>query len=348
MIFSNTVLDSIACELPPEVWSSSLIEEKLAPLYEKLKLPFGRLELMTGIKERRFWPQSVLPSSIAALAGKKALDNASVSHDQIDVLVYAGVCRDCIEPSTAAYVHSLLKLSENTQILDLSNACLGFLNSMIFAASMIESGLARAILIVSGEDGRPLLESTINLLLSTELSRNAIKPFFANLTIGSGAVGAVISKQSMLKKPLLRFLGGISLTDSSANKLCEGIGISGSAGTQVQMQTNSEELLKAGIHLAKKAWTKFQSLVGFNAHDFDCTICHQVGKRHLTEFYKELHLIPDKDFSTFPFLGNVGSASVPITLAMALESGKIYPGDRIGLFGIGSGLSSIILGLEAM
>lgn len=344
MIFSNTVLDSIAYELPPEVLSSNLIEEKLAPLYNKLNLPFGRLELMTGIKERRFWPQPIRPSAVAALAGQKALDNASISPDQIDILIYAGVCRDCIEPSTAAYVHQLLGLGEDTQILDISNACLGFLNSMLFAASMIESDLARTILIVSGEDGRPLLESTINHLLSTELSRNAIKPFFANLTIGSGAVGAIIAKERLVKKPKLRFLGAISLTDSSANKLCEGVGIGEGA---VQMQTHSEELLKAGIHLAKRAWTKFQSIIGLNALDFDCTICHQVGQRHLTEFYKELELIPNKDFSTFPFLGNVGSASIPITLAMALESGKIYPADKIGLFGIGSGLSSIILGLEA-
>lgn len=344
MIFSNTVLDSIAYELPNEVWTSNLIEERLSPLYEKLKLPFGRLELMTGIKERRFWNKGVRPSEVAALAGEKALAQASIGANEVDVLIYAGVCRDRIEPATAAYVHKFLKLSENAQILDVSNACLGFLNSMVLGASMIESGIARAILIVSGEDGRPLVESTIEHLLSKDLSRNEIKPFFANLTIGSGAVGAVIAKRKLVKKPLLSFLGGISVTDSNANELCEGIEM-GRDG--VEMQTHSEELLKAGIDLAKKAWNKFQRVIGLRASDFDCTISHQVGKRHVTKFYKELDLNFEKDFSTYPFLGNVGSASIPITLAMALEKGKIYKGDKVGLFGIGSGLSSIILSFEA-
>lgn len=344
MFFSNTILDALAYELPGEVWTSSVIEEKLCSLYEKLKLPFGRLELMTGIKERRFWDKGIRPSEVAALAGRKALAQASIGAHEVDVLIYAGVCRDCIEPATAAYVHRILKLNESAQILDVSNACLGFLNSMVLGASMIESGFARAILIVSGEDGRPLVESTINHLLSTNLNRKEIKPFFANLTIGSGAVGAVIAKKKLVKKPLLRFVGGISLTDSNANNLCEGVGIS---NDRVEMQTHSEDLLKAGIDLAKKSWNKFQQVIGLGALDFDCTISHQVGKRHLMEFYKELDLNFEKDFSTFPYLGNMGSASIPITLAIALEKGKIYRGDKIGLFGIGSGLSSIILGLES-
>lgn len=342
MIFSNTVLDSIAYELPPEVWTSSMIEEKLAPLYEKLNLPFGRLELMTGIKERRFWPQAVRPSEVAAMAGKKALEHASINASEIDVLIYAGVCRDRIEPATAAYVHKLLNLNANVQVFDVSNACLGFLNAIVLGASMIESGIAEAILIVSGEDGRPLLESTIKYLLSNDLSRKAIKPFFANLTIGSGAVGAVIANSKLSKKNVLRFLGGISLIDSNANALCEGVAIGG----DLEMYTDSEALMHAGINLGKNAWLKFKKLLGLETFDFDCTICHQVGQRHHTELYKALSLNMEKDFSTFQFLGNVGSVSVPITLAMALENDKIFSGDKIGLFGIGSGLSSIMLALE--
>lgn len=343
MKFSKAVLDSIAYELPPEVWSSALIEEKLMPLYERLKLPYGRLELMTGIRERRFWHQAVKPSEVAALAGRKALSEASIDKEQIDVLIYAGVCRDRIEPATAAYVHKLLKLGSNMQIFDVSNACLGFLNAIALAASMIEGGLARAILIVAGEDGRPLVENTIKQLLNTPLSRNAIKPYFANLTIGSAAVGAVIAHCDISKKKAPRFLGGISITNSEANQLCEG---AGKNSDSLEMHTNSEALLNAGISLAKNAWGEFEKLMELKPNAMDCIICHQVGQRHLTELYKALELNLEKDFSTFQFLGNVGSASVPITLAMALEKGKICSGDTVGLLGIGSGLSSIMLAME--
>lgn len=343
MKFTKTVLDSIAYELPPEVLTSESIEEKLSPLYDRLKLPYGRLELMTGIKERRFWPKSVQPSEVAAIAGKKALNQASIGIDEIDLLIYAGVCRDRIEPATAAYVHKLLKLGSKVQVLDVSNACLGFLNGIVLAAGMIESGFAKAALIVSGEDGRPLLENTIEQLLTNELSRNAIKPFFANLTIGSAAVGAVVASGDICNKKGRRFLGGVISTDSEASSLCEG---AKGYGNSLEMHTDSEALLHAGISLAKGTWSKFENVLGLTAKDMDCTICHQVGQRHQTELYKAIGLNPENDFSSFQFLGNVGSASVPITLAMALEQGKIEPGHTVGLLGIGSGLSSIILAME--
>lgn len=342
MKFSKTVLDSIAYELPTEVWTSASIEEKLSPLYDRLKLPYGRLELMTGIKERRFWPQSVQPSEVAAIAAKKALAASSIDINDIDLLIYAGVCRDRIEPSTAAYVHKLLNLNSKVQVLDVSNACLGFLNAIVLAAGMIESGLTKAVLIVSGEDGRPLLENTINHLLNNNLTRNAIKPFFANLTIGSASVGAIITSSDICPKGR-PFLGGVVSTDSTASSLCEGTKVHDS----LEMHTDSESLLHAGISLAKHTWTKFEKSLGLTPKDIHCSICHQVGHRHQTEFYKAIPLNPQNDFSTFQFLGNVGSASVPITLAMALEQGKIQPGNTVGLLGIGSGLSSIILAMQA-
>ena len=66
MRFANVCLESIAVALPEEIWPSSQIEERLRPLYERLRLPFGRLELMTGIRERRMWPEGTRPSDASA------------------------------------------------------------------------------------------------------------------------------------------------------------------------------------------------------------------------------------------------------------------------------------------
>ena len=296
---------------------------------------------MTGIRERRFWPTAVRPSEVAAKAAEKVLAKSTVKRDDIDLLIYAGVCRDRIEPSTAAYVHRLLGLSSSVQIFDVSNACLGFLNAVVIASSMIESGQANSALIVSGEDGRPLLENTIKALLEENLNRNTIKPYFANLTIGAGAVGAIVTNKNIAKGR--RILGGVSVTDSLSNHLCEG---DGGKVDSLNMQTDSEALLVAGINLAKQAWSDFSEHMSWKNDDIDCTICHQVGKRHLSEIYKALELNSEKDFSTFESLGNIGSASVPVTFAKAIETGKINPGDKVALLGIGSGLSSIILGIE--
>ncbi len=73
MKFENVCIESLAVALPDEVWSSAAIEERLRPLYERLKLPAGRLELMSGIRERRMWPAGTRPSDASAQAGRAVL-----------------------------------------------------------------------------------------------------------------------------------------------------------------------------------------------------------------------------------------------------------------------------------
>ncbi|HRI83269.1 MAG TPA: 3-oxoacyl-ACP synthase III, partial [Opitutaceae bacterium] len=66
MRFRHTCIESLAVTLPSEVLSSTEIERRLQPLYERLRLPEGRLELMTGIRERRVWPAGTRPSDASA------------------------------------------------------------------------------------------------------------------------------------------------------------------------------------------------------------------------------------------------------------------------------------------
>ncbi len=333
----------MAVELPPEVWTSADLENKLAPVYERLKLPEGRLELMTGIRERRFWQHEIRPSEASALAGGKVMDAAGTHPEDVDLLIHASVCRDRLEPSTAAYVHGLLGLSQRTQIFDVSNACLGFLNAMTVAASMIESGQIRRALICSGENGRPLVEATIAKLNGdVSLTRSSIKPYFANLTIGAGAVAAVLAHDSLVSEEAPHLLGGIVATDSYSNKLCEG----DAEGDALAMQTDSEKLLEAGITLAGKAWADFKNETGWNESTPTHIVTHQVGARHSSALFERLGLDKSKDLRSFEQLGNVGSAALPMTLAIAVEAGKISRGDKVALLGIGSGLSSMMLGVQ--
>jgi len=343
MRFQNVVLESLSYALPPERITSGDLEARLAPLYERLKLPEGRLELMTGIRERRFWPVDHLPSSAGGEAGERVLNQSSLNRENIDLLIHTGVCRDQLEPATASNVHRSLKLPQSVQILDISNACLGFLNAIILAGGLIESGQIRSALLVSGENGRPLVEHTLSELNHGRLNRNEIKPFFANLTIGAGAVAGVLCARDMASnRP--RILGGVVGTDTSHNELCRGGRVDGGFG--LQMQTDSEALLKAGISLAKDTWEHFKETLQWDEDSPDRIITHQVGRAHQTQLYRALDLDMDKDFSTFEHLGNVGSVSLPITVAMAVEAGKIKTGDRVAMLGIGSGLSCMMLGVQ--
>ena len=160
MIFNSLRLHSYAYEEPENYYTSVEIEDQLSDLYTRAKLPQGRLELQTGIKRRGFWPKGTSPSSIATKAAEKILKN--FPRDKVDLLLHASVCRDFLEPATAAKVHFNLKLSPHCMISDLSNACLGVLSSILMAGQMIERGVIKTALIVSGENSGPLLEETIH------------------------------------------------------------------------------------------------------------------------------------------------------------------------------------------
>jgi len=342
MQFKNTRIASIAHVLPDEVVTSDDVEARLAPVYEKLGLPAGRLELMTGIQARRVWAPNTRPSEASALAGKEALAKAP-DLPPVDLLIHAAVSRDRLEPATAAYVHKALGLPRQAQIYDLSNACLGFLNAMVTAGGMIESGLIRTALIVSGENGRPLLEATIKTLLEKEFTRKTIKPFFANLTIGCGAVAMVLCHREICPEDGFGDLEyGVSGTDGNYSHLCEG---DSSSGGGLVMQTDSEALLEAGIGLAAETWQTFLREDPLGG-DFQRVITHQVGKTHQRRLHEALSINPELDYPSYPFLGNVGSVACPITLSLAEENRAISRGDRIALLGIGSGLSSVMLALR--
>jgi acyl-CoA:acyl-CoA alkyltransferase len=340
MKFDSVCIESLGVAVPEESWTSAEIEARLAPLYERLKLPVGRLELMTGIRERRMWPAGTRPSDASAAAGKAALAKSALRPEQVELFIHAAVSRDMLEPATASFAHQKIGLPGTAQIFDVSNACLGFLNSLTLAASMIESGQIKCALITSGENGRPLVEQTLRTLVEQPLTRNGIKPFFANLTIGSAAVAAVVCHRSLVRGRPHRLLGGVARAATQHSALCQGDTY---GAESLAMQTDAEQLLNAGLALARETWEAFTAEQG---SDFARYICHQVGSTHRRKLYETLGLPEAKDFSTFEYLGNTGSVALPITLAKGIEAGAVRDGDRVGLLGIGSGLNCLMLALE--
>ena len=342
MKFNNVVIEDYGYYLPEEKITSSQMEELMAPVYKRLKLPEGRLELMTGISERGVWPTGTLPSDLSSQAAKNLFSKSKVNKNDIDLLVHSSVCRNFLEPSTASIIHGNLELNPECTIFDLSNACLGMVNAWVVAANMIETGQIKRALIVSGENGGPLLQETIKRLNEDEsINRKSIKKYFANLTIGSSAVAYVLTHKDLCPDgPQL--VAGSVFTDSTANKLCQGDGDPNS----LFMETDSEKLLEHGKVLAKKTWLSASEELGWKEEDVDLVIGHQVGKAHKDIVLKNLNLHNRPTFDTFPYLGNTGSAALPVTLAVKNDEEEIPKGSKIVLVGIGSGLSSIVLGVK--
>ncbi|WP_127715930.1 3-oxoacyl-ACP synthase III [Halobacteriovorax sp. HLS] len=342
MKYKNVRLHSYDYILPETFLSSEQIEVELNELYERIKLPHGRLELMTGIKTRGLWPNGTRPSDLSSAVAKKVIAKSEITKEDIGLLIHASVCRDFLEPSTASVVHANLELSEDAMIYDLSNACLGVVNAMVTAANMIELGQIKAALIVSGENGGPLLTQTLEHLKSDEtITRKSIKKYIANLTIGSASVAYLLTHKDLSPNGH-KLLGGAVCTDSSANTLCQGDGDT----TSLMMETDSEELLKHGLILAKKNWNKTKDSLGWTNADVDWVIGHQVGTAHEKLTMEAMELSDHRTYTTYETLGNTGSAALPVTLAKLSETDQIETGQKVALLGIGSGLTSIMLGVE--
>jgi 3-oxoacyl-[acyl-carrier-protein] synthase-3 len=342
MKFHNVLIHSLAYESPSEFLSSDKIEQLLAPIYQKLKLPEGRLELQTGIKTRGMWPKGERPSSIATRAAKKCLASGQIELEKIDCLIHASVCRDFLEPATASVVHAELGLPASCAYFDLSNACLGVLTSMMLASQMIESGAWKNCLIVSGENSGPLLLDTMDFLNHSNISRKDIKKYIANLTIGSAGVALILSHKSQSQTSIAQVLGGVSQSDSTSNHLCQG----GGNTNHLMMETDSEALLKAGVQLASTTWSQFKQSMHWSDETYQRVIGHQVGIAHKTAMFNQLKIDINKDFSSFETWGNTGSCAVPLTLALALEQKFIKQGEKVSLLGIGSGLTSTMVGIQ--
>lgn len=290
------------------------------------------------------WAAGTRPSDASAAAGRNVLQASALRAEQMEVFIHAAVCRDMLEPATASFAHRKVGLGPDCQVFDVSNACLGFLNGLVTLAAMIDAGQIKCGMVASGENGRPLVDRTIRHLLETPLDRNAIKPFFANLTIGSAAVAAVVCHEDLIPagRPRRRLLCGSVHAETRHSELCQG----DSEGDALVMETDSEQLLLAGMDVAKATWAKFAAESGWNPATPDRVITHQVGAAHRRKLYETLQMDAAKDFASVEFLGNTGSAALPATLALAAEQGALKPGQKAALLGIGSGLNSLMLAVE--
>jgi 3-oxoacyl-[acyl-carrier-protein] synthase III len=348
MRYEKVCLESFGYELPANATTSVSLEERLAPIYNRLNLRYGRLEMMTGIRERRFWDDGVTPSQAAVKAAEKAISTSAVNKEDIGCLLHTSVSRDFLEPATATLVHDSLGLPPTATIFDISNACLGFINGMVTLANMIELGQVKAGVVVGCESSKRLIDTAIDgILTDPDITREKLKPAFATLTLGSGAVAAVLTHSS-LSKDGHRILGGVTRAASQHNGLCriEADTCFSDPGILPEMHTDSTQLLKNGAKLAPDTWEATKQELGWKDSDVDKFFTHQVSAVHSRLLFKTLGLDEAKDFSTVEYLGNIGSVSLPITMAIGIDQGRLKAGDKVAMMGIGSGLVCLMLGLE--
>ena len=229
------------------------------------------LARLAGIHERRWWPEGVTFADGAATAGAKALAEAGIDPSQVGLMINTSV-----SPGPPRAVHrrrrSTTRWACRRRCLnfDLANACLGFVNGMQLAATMIDSGQIDYALVVDGEGARYTQEVTIARLARARTPRpQDVLAQFATLTLGSGAAAMVLGRADQHPEGH-RFVGGVSRAGTEHHELC--------VGDLDCMRTDTSGLLDAGLALSVATWEDAEA--EFDWADMDRYVIHQISQVH--------------------------------------------------------------------
>lgn len=330
----NVALLGIAEAVAPVEVTSDELDGELGDVLQELGLPTGLFQRVAGVEARRQWdtPDGFITGS--ADAGRAALEKAGIERDQIGLMINGSVSRKSMEPSVAVSVHNELGLGTHAMNFDITNACLGFVNGMTMAATMIDSGQIEYALVVAAEETSQLRKNTVKHLHREGITRAEYLEEFASLTLGSGAAAAVLGPADRHPEGH-RIKGGVTRAATWNHELCVG-GWDG-------MYTDSRALMENGIGLVVDAWGEAEQ-DGWDWRDMTSYVTHQVSSSHTNALLRAMSLPADRVPTTFPTLGNVGPAALPITLAREAET--LSKGDRVLTVGVGSGLNAALTEIE--
>lgn len=281
----------------------------------------------TGIHERRIASPDMATSDLASKAAQRALDDAGITAEEIDLIIVATATPDMFFPSTACLVQANIKAT-NAAAFDLAAGCSGFVYGMVTGSQFIKAGLYKKVLVIGAETLSKILDWT---------DRNTCVLF------GDGAGAAVLAETSAGYGILASQLGA----DGSGGDLLKlpagGSRNPASAETVSQrmhfVHMSGNEVFKFAVKVMGEAAVKALDDAGLSAVDVDCLIPHQANIRIIQSAAKRLKLPMDKVMVNVNKYGNTSAASIPIALEEAVHSGKIKQGDIVVLVGFGAGLT---------
>jgi 3-oxoacyl-[acyl-carrier-protein] synthase-3 len=337
MKFGNVSIEAVGYVLPPQVVRSEDLEATFAHTLQRLGMPRGQVENLSGVRERRWFDEGTQPSVVAGMAAERALQRAGIDVSEVDLLINTSVSRDYLEPATACMVGGQLGVGPNCFAFDVTNACLGFLNGLLLAANMVEAGQVRVAVVSCAETPRAGIMATLDRLASDDATIDTFRDNFASLTLGEGAAAAVVVPTDR-SRSRHRLRSAVWRTATEHNDLC--------LGQLHEMRANAHGLLVHGVDLAVQTFPFLVEEMGWKNGDIDQFVCHQVSLAHFSHVFRRLELPMDKALLTFPYLGNVGPTSLPLTLALGEAQGRIVPGQELCFWAVGSGLGCMMMGVS--
>jgi 3-oxoacyl-[acyl-carrier-protein] synthase-3 len=261
----------------------------------------------TGIRERHIGGTT---SSLAAEAGQQALDRAGVEAADIDMLVLATTTPDAMVPSTASTVQELLGIPGGA--FDINAACSGFVYGLAVSAGLAATGTDR-ILLVGAE--------TLSRITDWDDRKIAV-------LVGDGA-GAVV----------------VEAVEGPGNLLSHNLHSDGSLRHLLYCDhggylfMDGQEIFRKAVRVVVESANQALDDAGVGIDEITMLIPHQANLRIIQAACQRLGIPEERTAIVIDRYGNTSSASIPLALDHALETGRVNNGDLLLLTGFGGGMS---------
>ena len=279
----------------------------------------------TGIRERRIAADDEATSDLAFKAAEKAIIDAGIDKNEIELIIVATMTQDHLTPSTAALVQD--KLGIKAAAFDVSAACTGFIYGFTAGYSFIKAGIYKKVLVIGAE--------TMSRVIDWEDRGTCI-------LFGDGA-GAVVLGEVETGGFLASHLAA---DGSGACELIVPAGGSRKAATaetienrEVYLKMNGREVFKFAVKAFPESVENVLTQQNLIADDIDIFIPHQANVRIIESIAKRFKQPLDKFFVNLHKYGNTSGASIPIALDEASKEGRFKKGDKIVATGFGGGLT---------
>jgi 3-oxoacyl-[acyl-carrier-protein] synthase-3 len=271
--------------------------------------------------------ENTATSDLATRAAEKALAEAGVSAEEIDLIIGCTATPDMFFPSTACIIQANLKAT-NAAAFDLAAGCSGFMYGVAIGTQTIKSGLYKKVLVVGAETLTKIMDYTDRNTCvlfgdgAGAVVLGACEPGYGIIGVDLGADGA--------GGDLLKLPAGGSRMPASAETV---------ANRLHYVHMNGNEVFKFAVKVMGETAFKALAQAGLTAADVDLLIPHQANIRIIQSAAKRLKLPMDKVVVNVENYGNTSSASIPLALREAIDAGRVKKGDIITAVGFGAGLT---------
>ena len=285
------------------------------------------IEAMSGIKERHIAAPSQASSDLGGGAATRALARAGVSPAEVDLIIVSTSTPDMQFPSTACLIQERLGV-KNIPAFDLTAVCSGFVYALTVGAQFIANEFYRTVLVIGTEAVSRVInwsDKDTCMLIGDGAGAVVLRQVPSGYGILSAKLGADGSGASFMMVP-----AGGSRKPATAEVIEQKMN---------KIQMNGSEVFKFAMKKLPEVTEQALELANLHTEDLKLIIPHQANRRIIEAAARRMDLPLEKFLLNVEHYGNTSSATIPIALHEALETGRIESGDLIALTGFGGGLT---------